>query len=122
MRPARSRSPARSGFTLVELLVALVVFDVALLAFAADAAVLVRLQGVSSRRDAGIALAESRVAGFRALGCPSAAAGDSWPAPGVHEHWSVQAAGDASRHVIDSVHFSDGQPPAAFVLRTTVAC
>ncbi|HEX8726862.1 MAG TPA: prepilin-type N-terminal cleavage/methylation domain-containing protein [Gemmatimonadaceae bacterium] len=122
MRTAPPRFPARSGFTLVELLVALVVFDVALLAFAADAAVLVRLQGVSSRREAGVASAESRVAGLRAVGCPSPAAGDSWPAPGVHEHWSVQAAGNAGRRVVDSVHFSDGQPPAAFVLRTTVAC
>ncbi len=111
-----------SGFTLVELLVALVVFDVALLAFAADAAVLLRLRGVSTRRDTGVAAAQSRLAGLRARGCPRPASGDTWPAPGVHESWSVQAAPGDARRIRDSVSFADHQAPAAFVLRTTVAC
>lgn len=112
----------RSGFTLVELLVALIVFDVALLAFAADVAVLVRLRGVSARRDTGVAAAQSRVAGLRANGCPNPVSGDTWPAPGIHEYWTVEAAPGGARWVRDSVAFDDQQAPTAFVLRTTLAC
>ncbi len=113
----------RSGFTLVELLVALVLFDVALLAFAADAATLVRLYGVSARREAGVEAAESRVAILRALRCPPPASGESWPAPGAHEHWWVEAVVPGPvRSVVDSVAFRDGHAPATFVLRTMLTC
>lgn len=112
----------RPGFTLVELLVALVVFDVALLAFAADAAVLVRLRGVSARRDAAVSAALSRVAGLRARGCPSPSGGEAVPDPGVHEAWTVTATVGMGRRVTDSVTYAGLSGPANFVLRTTVAC
>lgn len=112
----------RTGFSLVELLVALVVFDVALLAFAADAALLVRWRGAAGRRQAGIAAAQSRLAILRAEGCPPPATGVSAPAPGVREYWQVRAVAGPGRRVRDSIAYLDADAPRAFVLHTTLAC
>lgn len=116
------RSLCRRGFTLVELLVALLVFDVALLAFAADAAVLVRLRGAAMRRDAGRFAAVSRLARLRASGCPAPSAGQDSSLAGVHEYWRVDAAGASFRRVRDSVDFGTPAAPAALVLQSTIAC
>jgi prepilin-type N-terminal cleavage/methylation domain-containing protein len=117
------RSPrCRRAFTLVELLIALVVFDVALLAFAADAATLVRLRARAERRDAGRTAALSRLARLRAAGCPAPVAGHATPVAGVQEYWRVQATGPATRRIRDSVAFGTPAAPASFVLQSTLAC
>lgn len=107
-------------------MVALVVFDVALLAYAADGALLIRLRQRAEQRDASVALAESRLERLRAAGCPAAAIGDSLVAPGIHEWWRVtETASGASgplRAVQDSVAFGTSAAPAAVVLRTSIAC
>ena len=112
----------RSGFTLVELLVALVIFDVALLALAGDAAMLVRLRGAAARREQGRAAALSRVAGWRASGCPAPSHGTASPAPGVREYWSVQMAGPWVRLVRDSVVYGTEVAPAVVVLQSAIWC
>ncbi|MDE3151692.1 MAG: prepilin-type N-terminal cleavage/methylation domain-containing protein [Gemmatimonadota bacterium] len=119
----RSRArTCRPGFTLVELLVALVVFDVALLAFAADAASLVRLRGSAARQEAAVRAAQSRLAGLRAQPCPAPSNGTGTPLPGVREFWSVTAAPGSARDLRDSVVFDGPRPAPAFVLRSAVDC
>jgi prepilin-type N-terminal cleavage/methylation domain-containing protein len=119
---ARIPSRASRGFTLVELLVALVVFDIALLAFAADAAMLVRLHGRTLRRDQGRAAAISRLALLRAAGCPAPGAGHTYPAPGVQEFWTVESPSMSVRVLRDSVDYGTAAAPAALVLRSAVPC
>lgn len=112
----------RRGFTLVELLVALLVFDAALLAFAADAAVLVRVRGRAAQREAGIAAAESRLAWLRAEGCPPVGAWQGAVAPGVREFWWVAPGAGASRRLRDSVAFGSPVSPGAYVLHSALVC
>ncbi|MDE3053940.1 MAG: prepilin-type N-terminal cleavage/methylation domain-containing protein, partial [Gemmatimonadota bacterium] len=57
----------RRGFTLVELLVALLLFDVALLALAGEAALLTRVAGVSRRSALAANAAASTIERLRAV-------------------------------------------------------
>ena len=114
--------PRRAGFTLVELLVALVVIDVALLAFAADAALLVRLRASSERRDAGLLAATSRLARLRIGGCAAATGGAAAPSPGVHEAWSVAPQSGGALLVHDSVSYGTDRAARALVLDATIEC
>lgn len=101
---------------------ALVVFDVALVAFAADAAALVRLRGSAARQEAAVRAAQSRLARLRAQPCPAPADGTDTPLAGVREYWSVTTAPGAARALRDSVVFDGPRPAPAFVLRSAVAC
>ncbi|MGA9837094.1 MAG: prepilin-type N-terminal cleavage/methylation domain-containing protein [Gemmatimonadaceae bacterium] len=114
--------PSRRGFTLVELLVALLLFDCALLAFAGNAALLVRAQGVARRREAGIAAALSTLASFRSRGCPAPVVGQASPAPGVREFWSVRSSPDSVRMFRDSVDYQGLAHRSAFVITSAVVC
>ncbi|HUX34892.1 MAG TPA: prepilin-type N-terminal cleavage/methylation domain-containing protein [Gemmatimonadaceae bacterium] len=119
VRPA---SRARRGFTLVELLVALLLFDCALLAFAGDAAMLIRARGVAQRRATAAAAALNTLDRLRAWGCPAPASGQHAPAPGVYEFWYVRAASDSARVLVDSVTYRSMSRRSAFVIRSAMLC
>lgn len=112
----------RAGFTLVELLVALLLFDCALLALAGDAALLVRAAGAARRRATAATAAAATIQRLRVLGCPAPAQGQRAIAPGVTESWSVVADGDSVRRLRDSVGYRGLAGPTAYVLRTTLVC
>jgi type II secretory pathway pseudopilin PulG len=113
---------SRRGFTLVELLVALLLFDCALLAFAGDAALLTRAAGVARRRAIAAAAAGSTIEQLRAIDCPVPGAGQRLVAPGVSESWSVAADVDSVRRLRDSVAYGGLSGPAAYVLQSAVTC
>ncbi len=112
----------RHAFTLVELLVALLLFDVALLALAGDAALLTRAAGVARRRALATEAAAATIERLRALDCPAPAQGRRTLAPGVVESWSVTPGPGATRRLSDSVAFTGLSGPAAYVLRSALAC
>jgi len=93
----------RSGFTLIEVMVALVIFNIGLLALAAGAALLVRQGGLVQRLDAARLAAASRVARLRAGGCPATQQGADSAQPGLLERWQVTAPDSVTRAIDDSV-------------------
>ena len=97
----------RTGFTLVETLVALVLFEIGMLAIAATGAVAARDVAIARRTAQARDLARNRVEALRATACviPSASEGSAVDAIGVTERWRVDAAG-ASRTIVDSVSFA----------------
>lgn len=119
---ARIVPPRRSGFTLVELLVAILLFDCALLAFAGDAALLVRASGLARRRQIGAAVAQSRIELLRARGCPAPGTGDASPTPGIHERWAVTAPSDSTRILFDSVQYESTSVRLTFTLTSALGC
>ena len=94
----------RPGSTLVEALVALVLFQIGVLALAATTATAARDLGVANRRSRAQAVAEHRVALLRAGACPSPTSGMRDLPGGLSERWRIDASG-AVRVISDSVAF-----------------
>lgn len=94
----------RRGFTLVEVLVALVIFEFGILAVMASSAIAARQLGAANRRLRAQWLASDRVEMLRATACRAPAVGSARGPNGVREFWRVEAIG-ARRVITDSVSF-----------------
>ena len=92
----------RSGFTLIEAIVALVLFQIAALALAATTALAARDLGVADRYARAHVLALDRVARLRAAACAGPAAGSVAHRGGLVEQWRVESAGSVHA-IVDSV-------------------
>lgn len=93
----------RKGFTLIEVLVALVLFEFGMLALAATTAMAARDLAAANLGFRAQALARNRVEQLRASACPAPGAGYA-QAGGLREFWRVDAAGQL-RIISDSVDF-----------------
>jgi len=96
----------RKGFSLVEALVALALFQIGMLALAATTMVAARDLGAAARRGRAAAIAAQRVEEMRLGACVSAVGSGARDLPGgFREHWRL--AGDArQRSLTDSVTFT----------------
>lgn len=123
MRELDSDTPRRRrcGFTLVELLVAIVLIDVGVLALVSESAVLVRSRNSLRLRARAAELASDRVASLSAGGC-APNAGSATALDGTVESWSIALAPNQTREVRDSVTFTEGGVARAVVLRTRLPC
>src|SRR3954470_13990519 len=93
----------RSGFTMIEALFALVMFQIGILALLSSGTVIARDMAMANRRARAEAVATSRVELMRAT-CPAPRAGHAAPSPGVAEYWRVEGAG-ITRAISDSVEY-----------------
>jgi prepilin-type N-terminal cleavage/methylation domain-containing protein len=93
----------RRGFTLVEVLVALVLVEFGLLAVAATSAVAARHVAVATRAARARDAARERLESLRWIACDGVAEG-SLVTSQLSEHWSVRGADDW-RSVRDSVEY-----------------
>jgi prepilin-type N-terminal cleavage/methylation domain-containing protein len=84
-RPARR---TRAGFTLVELMVAMMMFAVGLLALASTSAVVVAQMGDSGRMGVAASVAQTRIERLRSGACTTAQTGTN-TGRGVSESWTV---------------------------------
>ncbi len=118
VRRHRSGQPLRRGFSLVELLVAIILVDVALLALVQTSAVVVRRRNEAHTRAAAVSAATARIEQLAASPCGPVSGTAMGPA--FLEAWSSRLLGSV-REAADSVVF--GLPsPHAFVLRTRLPC
>lgn len=94
----------RSGFTLIETLVALVLFQFGMLAVTAAAAVAARDLATAQRMVRAQSTARERVELLRARVCPDIAAG-THQSDGLVEYWAIESLA-AHRVLRDSVAFT----------------
>jgi len=95
------------GFTLVELVVAVLVLSVGVLALSGTAAAVTRMMGWGQRFGASALAAQARLEALRAGGC--AALGGGLDSTGHYQlRWRVTAAGSL-RTVVVTVEYPDGR-------------
>lgn len=113
----------RRGFTLVELIVALLIVDVALLALVGSGTTLSREVAIAALRARAEAGATARMERLASESCSGAAFGDSVWAPAVHEWWTVARPTGNTVEISDSlVYTTSGGASHFFVLRTRARC
>lgn len=90
----RTRHAFAEGFTLLEVLVALVILTTGLLGLAANASVVSRLVGDGSRLTVAATVATARFEQLRAIPCGSVGAGAAMTR-GIEERWTATPLGSA---------------------------
>ena len=79
---------ARAGFTIIELLVAMMIFSVGVLAMASTAARVINMLSSAQTRTVAASVAENRFERLRAVSCASHRS-DSAVTRGIKESWTV---------------------------------
>jgi prepilin-type N-terminal cleavage/methylation domain-containing protein len=112
---------APRGFTLVEVLLAVILISVGLLALVAGSGVLLRQTNDLRIRRAALQAGTNRLQLLGAGSC-AGASGDASGPFGIQERWSAELVGNGVRDVHDSVTFSVRGEVRTFVLRTRLPC
>lgn len=111
----------RHGFTLAEVLLAIILIDVGLLALVGGSAVLVRRTNALRLRNAALRTATNRLQQLGAAPC-AATTGVATSADGVREEWTLVPVNGVMVDARDSVTFSDGATTHGIVLQTRLPC
>jgi prepilin-type N-terminal cleavage/methylation domain-containing protein len=116
----RAWARSRRGFSIVELVVAMMLVAIGLLSLVGANTVLVRRRNEARQRLAAVAAAANRVAQLSSGPClPVNGAANA--SGGVSEQWAVRPGPSATREIVDSVHFG-ARPAHQFVVRTRLPC
>lgn len=120
-RKRRRPTGSRAGFTLVELLVAMMVFAVGMLGLAATAGSVTRMMGGAKRQTLAATVAQSRLEKIRSSPCASLVSG-SETVRGITNTWTITAV-SRGIDVRDSVSFPSARNTRRWkVYRTSLSC
>ena len=112
---------SRTGFTLVEVIVAIVLIEIGLLALTASSAIVIRETLFARARIAALEIARNRVESLASAPCVSTAGSVAGPS-GFQEDWSVRLAPVSAREIRDSVTFTLQRATRAVVFQTRTPC
>lgn len=116
----------RRGFSLVELMVAMVLLAIGVLGLAGVSAYAVRQTNTAQARNAATLIAESRMEELRSRTCANVTAGTRTLPNGIVESWNVAAINSTTRSVTGRVIFTRrsgriARPDTIFT-QTTILC
>ncbi|MEA2766027.1 MAG: hypothetical protein QOK07_2431 [Gemmatimonadaceae bacterium] len=109
-----------AGYTLIEVIVALLVFSVGALALAASSAMIARAMATNSQRERGGRVAASRIALLESQ-CGTAVSGSER----IHEiesAWSVARSGRGRVSITETISYASPRGPRTQSYRTTIRC
>jgi prepilin-type N-terminal cleavage/methylation domain-containing protein len=122
-RATTRASKSRRGFTVVELIVALVLVTVGLLGVAGNCALAVRVSGASAPERRAVQRAADRVAILTSQGCASARGGSLVERVAeLSERWTVAAASNGVVLVDAEVRWATPTGRRAVLLRDAIVC
>jgi Tfp pilus assembly protein PilV len=104
-----ARRRRRNGFTLAELLVALLLLDCALLALVSTSAAITRWLGAAGAAAHAAAATIARVERLASQSCAAATAGSTVDARGMREWWTVRIDDNGTRLLTDSAEYPSGR-------------
>jgi len=119
-----SGRPARRGFTLVEMLVAVVILAIGLLGLVSSAAVVTRQIGGGAKQGIAAQTIANRLEKFRSLGCNpiEALTTTTETTRGVYESWTSKGRTNGVLFIADTVKFTLGGTPKKQVYHIAVPC
>lgn len=112
---------AERGFTLAELLVAVVIFSIGLLALAGTASVIMTTLTSTQSRTIAAGVAESRLERIRTTTCASRASGSA-TTRGIVETWTLSHLPRAEDDVTVSVTFLSNHRPRTETVQSFIPC
>jgi prepilin-type N-terminal cleavage/methylation domain-containing protein len=112
---------ATRGFSLVEVVVAVVVLAVGILALSGTSGAIARMTGMGRHASASAVLGASRLERLRAAACPPAEAGGLATIGRFREAWTVAPEGAGSRLRV-VVGYEDGRRSRSDTFETRVTC
>ena len=113
----------RGGFTIAEVLVALVLFAVAILGVAGSSALAVRVTGSALRERRAVQRAADRVAWLRAQGCASARSGAVTDAAlALDERWTASPQASGVTLIDEQVRWRTASGTRMLLLRSAILC
>ncbi|MFL5577297.1 MAG: prepilin-type N-terminal cleavage/methylation domain-containing protein [Gemmatimonadaceae bacterium] len=126
-RAASRRSPhaaARGGFTVVEIIVAIMILSIGVLGLASTAAVVQRQMAMGERQAAAATIAQGRFDKLTSVNCKSLTGTDlngtaSWRGGQVTEHWLV-VQGSNVKQITDTVKIVGRRNPLVYT--TFIPC
>ena len=121
-RPHGPPAARRRGFSIVEVIVAMMIVTVGLLGIAGSTTLALRTALDATRRRDAMGRAQSRVAQLAAGGCTRATSGNAAdPTRQFAEQWIVRGGGPF-KQVTDSVTWAGASGMGTFVLSTAILC
>ena len=117
------RRPKNRGFTVVEVLVAIVIMALGVLGLAGTATSVSRLIGGGAEQTIAANYAMSRFEQLRSTTCANLAAGTATKR-GMTEHWTVTASGASLYTATDTVTYkaAGGRRPSPLVFTSYIKC
>lgn len=116
--PQAARSSARDGFTIVELIVAILILTIGVLGLAGSAAVVSRQLGTGNQLTIAATVAQTRFETLAAQDCANAVGGPVITR-GITENWAVTGSGQ-TRVIRDSLSYTVAKRGSRFVIHESV--
>jgi type IV pilus assembly protein PilV len=122
-RGERVRHRDRAGFTIIEVIVAIMILTVGVLGLAGSAAIVTRMMASAEVQSDAAVVAAARFETLRGSRCPVTSGSVS--RAGISERWTVVQMGNANQRVfevVDTVRFSRGGVQQSQGYRSVVKC
>lgn len=117
----RTAARARTGFTMVELIVAMLMLTIGLLGLAGVGAVVLKQMRGGTYQTVAASIAQSRFEQLEGDACSTIASGTA-TVRGMAERWTVSTIGTRARAVYDTVTFVGTSGTKKVGIHTVLAC